>query len=261
VNDRPSILAAEFPPSIQEFFPPSFAPWGGDNAWFTKTTLMLWVAVAIIIIFFLVAYRNPQMVPTKRQWMAESIYGFGRNSIAKEMIGAEGVRFAPYLATLFCFIIVMNFFAILPFFQISPNAHFAFPATLAVISYLLFNYVGIRKHGVSKYLKTAMVPPAPWYILPLLVPIEFASTFLIRPFSLSVRLFANMFAGHMLLLVFTLGGFAMIGANVWFAPFAILSWIMTIALTFLEFLVICLQAYVFTVLTASYVQGALADEH
>ena len=82
-----------------------------------------------------------------------------------------------------------------------------------------------------------------------------------RPFSLAVRLFANMFAGHMLLLVFTLGGFAMISANAWFAPVALVSWTMTIALTFVELLVIVLQAYVFTVLTASYVQGALADEH
>ncbi|MFL5336593.1 MAG: F0F1 ATP synthase subunit A, partial [Geminicoccaceae bacterium] len=107
----------------------------------------------------------------------------------------------------------------------------------------------------------AMVPPAPWYILPLLVPIEFASTFLIRPFSLSVRLFANMFAGHMLLLVFTLGGFALINANGLLAPLSVLSWLLTVALTFLEFLVIILQAYVFTVLTASYVQGALAEAH
>jgi F-type H+-transporting ATPase subunit a len=156
---------------------------------------------------------------------------------------------------------VMNSFAIIPLFQLSPNAHFAFPATLAVISYVLFNYVGIRKHGLGKYLKNSMVPPAPWYILPLLVPIEFASTFLIRPFSLSVRLFANMFAGHMLLLVFTLGGFALINANGLLAPISVLSWVLTVALTFLEFLVIALQAYVFTVLTASYVQGALADEH
>jgi F-type H+-transporting ATPase subunit a len=97
--------------------------------------------------------------------------------------------------------------------------------------------------------------------LPLLIPIEFFSTFLVRPFSLAVRLFANMFAGHMLLLVFTLGGFAMLNANAWLAPVSVLSWVMTIALTFLEFLVIVLQAYVFTVLTASYVQGALAEEH
>jgi F-type H+-transporting ATPase subunit a len=261
VNDRPSILAAEFPPSIHDFFPASFAPWGGDNAWFTKITLMLWIATAVIIVFFLVAYRNPKMVPTKLQWFAESVYGFGRNAISTEMIGADGVRFAPYLTTLFCFIFVMNSFAIIPLFQLSPNAHFAFPATLAVISYVLFNYVGIRKHGVGKYLKNSMVPPAPWYILPLLVPIEFASTFLIRPFSLSVRLFANMFAGHMLLLVFTLGGFALINANGLLAPISVLSWVLTVALTFLEFLVIALQAYVFTVLTASYVQGALADEH
>jgi F-type H+-transporting ATPase subunit a len=261
VNGQPRILAAEFPPSIQDFFPPSFAPWGGDNPWFTKITLMLWLAVAVIIIFFLVAYRNPKMVPTKRQWIAESIYGFGRNSIATEMIGPDGVRFASYLTTLFCFVFVMNLFAIVPGFQISPNSHFAFPVLLALISYVLFNYIGIRKHGLFKYLKHAMVPPAPWYILPLLVPIEFASTFLIRPFSLSVRLFANMFAGHMLLLVFTLGGFAMINANALLAPVSVLSWLLTIALTFLEFLVIILQAYVFTVLTASYVQGALADEH
>ena len=261
MNGQPSILAAEFPPSIHDFFPPSLAPWGGDNPWFTKITLMLWIAVALIIIFFLVTYRNPKMVPTKRQWIAESIYGFGRNSIAKEMIGPDGVRFASYLTTLFCFVFVMNLFAILPFFQISPNSHFAFPVLLAVISYVLFNYIGIRKHGLFRYLKMAMVPPAPWYILPLLVPIEFASTFLIRPFSLSVRLFANMFAGHMLLLVFTLGGFAMINANGLLAPVSVLSWLFTVALTFLEFMVIVLQAYVFTVLTASYVQGALADEH
>jgi F-type H+-transporting ATPase subunit a len=126
----------------------------------------------------------------------------------------------------------------------------------------MFIYIGSRHHGgFLKYMRFALVPPAPWFILPLLIPIEFFSTFLVRPFSLAVRLFANMFAGHMLLLVFTLGGFAMISANAWFIPFSIISWVLTIALTFLEFLVICLQAYVFTVLTASYVQGAIADEH
>jgi F-type H+-transporting ATPase subunit a len=261
VIDQPSILAAEFPPSVEDFFPASLAPWGGDSPWVTRITVMLWIATAAIIIFFLVAYRKPKIVPGRMQWIAESIYGFGRNGIATEMIGHDGLRFAGYLTTLFVFILVNNLFAILPFFQISPNSHFAFPATLAVLSYILFNYVGIRKHGVVKYFKNSLVPPAPWYILPLLIPIEFISTFLIRPFSLSVRLFANMFAGHMLLLVFTLGGFAMISANGLLAPISVLSWLLTIAITFLEFLVIVLQAYVFTVLTASYVQGALAEEH
>jgi F-type H+-transporting ATPase subunit a len=262
VIGQSTVLAAEFPPSVEDFYLPSILPWGAhDSYWFTKITVLVWVAVAAIIIYFLVSYRKPQLVPTKKQWLAESIYGFVRNNISVDMIGPRGVAFAPYLTTLFCFILLMNFFSIVPLVQISPNSHIAFPAFMAVISYVMFIYVGIRHHGLVKYIKTALIPPAPWFILPLLIPIEFFSNFLVRPFSLAVRLFANMFAGHMLLLVFTLGGFAMISANAWFAPFSIVSWIMTIALTFLEFLVICLQAYVFTVLTASYVQGALADEH
>ncbi|HEX5201695.1 F0F1 ATP synthase subunit A [Paractinoplanes rhizophilus] len=251
-----------FPPSVEDFYLPSILPWGEhDNYWFTKITALVWLTTALIIIFFLVSYRKPQLVPTKKQWLAESVYGFVRNNIAVEMIGPAGVKFAPYLTTLFAFILLNNFWGIVPFVQISPNSHIAFPAFLAVLSYVMFIWVGIRHHGFVKYFKMSLVPPAPWFILPLLIPIEFFSTFLVRPFSLAVRLFANMFAGHMLLLVFTLGGFAMLNANAWFIPFSIVSWVMTIALTFLEFLVICLQAYVFTVLTASYVQGALADEH
>ncbi|GID94807.1 F0F1 ATP synthase subunit A [Amorphoplanes digitatis] len=257
------VLAADvpFPPSVEDFYLPSIAPWGEHSYWFTKITLLVWVSVAALIIFFLVSNRKPQLVPTKKQWLAESLYGFVRNNISVEMIGPRGVAFAPYLTTLFCFILLNNFFGIVPLIQISPMSHIAFPAVLAVISYVLFIAVGIRHHGFVKYFKTALIPPAPWFILPLLIPIEFFSNFLVRPFSLAVRLFANMFAGHMLLLVFTLGGFAMLSANVWYAPFSIVSWAMTIALTFLEFMVIVLQAYVFTVLTASYVAGALADEH
>jgi len=264
VTGQSIVLAADipFPPSVEDFYLPSILPWGAhDNYWFTKLTALVWLTTALIIIFFLVSYRKPQLVPTKKQWLAESVYGFVRNNIAVEMIGPAGVRFAPYLTTLFTFILLNNFWGIVPLVQISPNSHIAFPAFLAIISYLMFIIVGIRHHGVVKYFKTALIPPAPWFILPLLIPIEFFSNFLVRPFSLAVRLFANMFAGHMLLLVFTLGGFAMLNANAWFLPFSLLSWVLTIALTFLEFLVICLQAYVFTVLTASYVQGALADEH
>ncbi len=248
-----------FPPTVGDFYLPSIAPWGGSDTWITKITVMVWLSVAILILYFLLSYRNPQLVPSKKQWIAESIYGFVRNNIAVEMIGREGVRFAPYLATLFCFIFLNNLWSIIPFFQISPMSHIAFPIILALISWVMFIYLGFKKHGIG-YLKHALVPPAPWFILPILVPIEFFSNFIVRPFSLAVRLFANMFAGHMLLLVFTLGGFAMISANPLLTPVSILSWLMTIALTFLDFAVIALQAYVFTVLTASYIQGAVADE-
>ena len=254
------LLASPFPPGVGEFFLPSL--WEAAGPWLTKFTLYAWVAVGIIMVFFLVAYRNPKLVPTKTQWMAESIYGFARDGIATPMIGHEGVRFAPYFATLFCFILLTNLWSIFPFVQISPNTHIAFPIVLAVISYVMFNYLGIRRHGALKYFKTALIPPAPWYILPLLIPIEFASTFIFRPVTLALRLFANMFAGHMILLVFTLGGFALLESSSWFIkPLSLASWAMTIALTFLEALVILLQAYVFVVLTASYITGALAEEH
>lgn len=253
---------AAFPPGVEDFYLPSVLPWGAENSyWFTKITLMVWLAVGILIIYFLASYRNPQLVPTKKQWLAESLYGFVRNNIAVDMIGHAGVRFAPYFTTLFCFVVLTNFFAIVPGLQISPNSHIAFPTFLAVISYVLFIAAGIRHHGFVKYCKLSLIPPAPWFIQPVLIPIEFASTFLFRPFTLAVRLFANMFAGHTILLVFTLGGFAMLNANALLAPVSLLSWVMTLALTFLELLVIILQAYVFTVLTASYVQGALAEEH
>jgi F-type H+-transporting ATPase subunit a len=254
-------LAAEipWPPTVEDFFLPPIVE--GTDPWFTKITLLVWVAVAILIIFFLVTYRDPKLVPTKRQWIAESIYGFVRNNVARDLIGHDGVRFAPYLTTLFCFILLTNLFGIIPGIQMSSNSHIAFPAILALISWVLFNYIGIRQHGFAKYMKNSLIPPAPWFILPLLIPIEFISTFLFRPFTLAVRLFANMFAGHMILLVFTLGGFVMLQSNVWLAPVSVVSWLMAIALTFLEALVIVLQAYVFTVLTASYVQGALAEEH
>jgi F-type H+-transporting ATPase subunit a len=255
-----AVPRSDFPPSVEEFFPPALI--NGTYPWLTKFTLLAWLAVGLIILFYLTAYRDPKIVPGKAQWIAESIYGFTRENIAKEMIGHEGVRFAPYFTTLFSFVLLTNLFGILPFVQISPNSHIAFPIMLAVISYVMFNYLGIRRHGFIKYMKNSLIPPAPWFILPILIPIEFFSTFIVRPFTLALRLFANMFAGHMILLVFTLGGFALLGANNWFLkPVSLVSWVMAIALTFLEALVIVLQAYVFVVLTSSYISGALAEEH
>jgi F-type H+-transporting ATPase subunit a len=252
--------APHFPPEVEDnFFLPPIIP--GTDPWLTKATALVWLAVAVLIIFFLWAYRSPKLVPTKRQWIAESIYGFVRKNIAVDLIGKEGVRFAPYFTVLFCFILLTNLFGIIPGIQFSPNSHIAFPVVLAVISYVMFIVVGVRKHGGLGYLKHQLVPPAPWFVLPLLIPMEFFSNLIVRPVTLALRLFANMFAGHMILLVFILGGFAMLDANLWFAPISLASWLLTIALTFLKFLIAVLQAYIFVVLTASYVQGALAEEH
>jgi F-type H+-transporting ATPase subunit a len=258
------VLAAEgeqslpWPPSVEDFFLPAIA-----GPWVTKFTLFIWVSVALIILLFMFAYRSPKLVPTKGQWLAESVYGFVREGVAKDIIGHEGVRFAPYLASLFVFILVNNLWGIIPGVQLSTNAHIAFPALLAILSYIIFNYVGIRRHGFVKYVKNQLVPGgAPLWLLPLLVPIEFLSTFIMRPLTLALRLFANMFAGHIILLVFTLGGFVLLASdNFFIQSISVFSWLMAIVMTIFELLVALLQAYVFILLTSVYVEGALAEEH
>lgn len=257
-----SVLSLEdppWPPSVEEFFPPSL--FGTD--WLTKFMLMVWLAIALIIIFFLVAYKNPKIVPSRMQWLAESIYGFTRDGIAKELIGHEGVRFAPYLTTLLVFIAVTNLFAIVPLLQISPNSHIAFPVMLTIITFVLYIYWGVKRHGAWGYLKMSIIPPdVPWPVYFLVTPIEIFMIFIIRPFTLALRLFANMFAGHMMLLVFTIGGFLLLNADsLLLKPVSILSWALTIVLTFFETLVALLQAYVFVLLTSSYLQSSLAEEH
>lgn len=249
-----------WPPSVNDVFLPSLVE--GAGPWLTKFTLMVWLGVALLIIFFLATYRSPKLVPTKGQWIAESAYSFIRDGVGRDVIGKEGLKFAPYLTSLFLFVLVTNIFGIIPLLQISPNAHIAFPVVLAVLSYVLFNYLGIRKHGLGKYLKMNLIPDAPIGMLPLLIPIEFFSTFVLRPITLALRLFANMFAGHMLLLVFTVGGFVLLGTdNVLTQSVSVVSFLMAILLTLFEVIVAILQAYVFTILTASYVQGALSDAH
>lgn len=247
-----------WPPSPGDFFLPDVA-----GPWITKFTLMAWLAVGLIIVFFVVTQRNAKIVPSKSQWLGESVYGFIRDGVAKEVIGHEGAKFAPYLTALFCFIALTNIFGIVPFLQISVNSHIAFPIVLAVISWVMFNVVGIRKHGFGHYVKMNLIPPGvPWYLLILLVPIEFMSTFLLRPVTLAVRLFANMFAGHLILLVFILGGFVLMGTgNIGLAVAGVISWGMAIALTIFEAAIALLQAYIFVMLSASYIGGAIAEEH
>jgi F-type H+-transporting ATPase subunit a len=259
VGGRNAVMARgmQWPPSVYDFYLP-----GWFYPWVTKFTVMVWIAVAAVLVFFLVAYRKPRLVPTRGQWLAEEIYGFARNGIAGQVIGPEGVRFAPYLTTLLAFIAVMNIMGIVPGFQVSPTAHIAFPAALGLISWVLFLTVGVRRHGVRGFLRRRTMPPAPGWMMPLLIPLEFLENILLPPITLSIRLFANMFAGHFILSVFTLGGFVLAtSSTVLFRPLSVLSWLMMIAATFLEFLVAALQAYVFAMLNSVYLQASLADDH
>jgi ATP synthase subunit 6 len=266
-----SVLAAEESggdgfqaPTIEEFYPEplvSFALLGIDFE-ITRITLILWVATAVMIGLLVAAVRKPQIVPGKLQFIGESGYSMVRDGIARDVIGPKGLPFAPFLAALFFFILANNAMSIVPLAQISPMSKFAYPLVLAVITWVVYNWVGIREQGAGRYFKDAAVPPGvPIGALILVTPIELLQVFIIRPFTLAVRLFANMFAGHMLLAVFSLGTVYLLTVgnfSVIFSPFAFL---MALAMTFFELLVIVLQAYVFTVLTATYINGAVEPAH
>ncbi|WP_430788251.1 F0F1 ATP synthase subunit A [Actinoplanes sp. G11-F43] len=266
MNQSPHVLAAEFPPGVESFEFGSLIPGLAGTMWetaFTKVTLLVWLSVAILIVLFVSAYRKPQLVPTKGQWMAESVYGLVRDGIAKDIIGPQGARFAPYLTTMFVFILLNNFWGIFPFAQISPNSHIAFPIVLALFTYVLYIAVGVKKKGVGTYIKDSIwVSGAPLWVQPILVPIELFQVILLRPATLAIRLFANMFAGHMILLVFTLGGVALWeSANIGLKVVAFGSWGMAIVMTLFELFILILQAYVFTLLTATYLQSSVSSEH
>jgi F-type H+-transporting ATPase subunit a len=201
-------------------------------------------------------------VPGKLQWAAESVYDFIRNGVVGDVIGPQGLKFAPYITILFCFIFVNNFFEILPLAQMPVTSRFAFPLFLALLTWLLYNIVGIRKKGLGGYFKGIAVPPGvPKSILPLITPIELVSQILLQPFTLAIRLFANMFAGHLLLLVFFSGALYLFGGGGAGYLFGGVSFIASVLLTFFELIVIALQAYVFAILTSVYISNATAEEH
>lgn len=251
-------------PTIEEFYPDplvSFSLLGVDFE-ITRITIIMWIATAAILILLVMAARKASIVPGKLQYIGESGYSLIRDGMARDVIGPKGLPFAPFLASLFFFILANNFMSIFPFAQISPNSKFAIPLVLAVIVWVLYNYLGIREQGAARYFKDAAIPPGvPAAALILVTPIELLQVFVIRPFTLAVRLFANMFAGHMLLVVFSLGTVYLLTVgnfSVIFSPFA---FAMALIMTFFELLVIVLQAYVFTVLTATYLSGSVEPAH
>jgi len=251
-------------PTVEEFYPEPLVEFDlfGIAFEITRITLILWVATAAMIALMVAAVRKPSIVPGKLQFLGESGYSLIRDGMARDVIGPKGLPFAPFLASLFFFILANNAMSIVPLAQISPMSKFAFPAVLAIITWVIYNWVGIREQGAGRYFKDAAIPPGvPIGALILVTPIELLQVFIIRPFTLAVRLFANMFAGHMLLAVFSLGTVYLLTVgnfSVIFSPFAFL---MALAMTFFELLVIVLQAYVFTVLTATYLNGAVEPAH
>jgi F-type H+-transporting ATPase subunit a len=186
---------------------------------------------------------------------------FVRDQILRPQLGVRGDKWLPFLTSLFFFIWINNIFGILPILYFPSMSKYGYPLVLTIMVWCIYMFLGMKIQGAFGYFRNMAVPAgAPWWILPLLVPIELFSNILVRPFTLSVRLFANMLAGHVLLLVFTLATWYLLTAS-YALLFSAASFIVVILITGLEVLIQALQAFIFATLTATYIAGAYETAH
>src|ERR1700738_4931265 len=230
---------------------------GGQEIAFTNSSAYMFGAVAIISLLMIGGSAGRQVVPGRIQSMAELSYEFVASTI-RSTAGAEGMKFFPLIFSLFMFICVSNLVGIIPY-TVTISSHIIVTAALALLVFFIVLFYGFYKNGL-KFFKLFVPSGIPIYILPLVVFIEIFSFFL-RPISHSVRLFANMLAGHIALKVFA--SFIPLLAGLGIAGYAgaVMPLGMVIALTALELLVAFLQAYVFTILTCIYLNDAIHPGH
>jgi F-type H+-transporting ATPase subunit a len=237
------VIALEFP-EIN-----SILRWKDIFPGFNKIALIAVLATLIsVVIFLLAARKDHSTAPKGVRNFAEVIVEFIENGVVMQTMGKDGLAWTPFLLTMFLFIYLCNVPGIIPFLQMPATARMAVPMFLALMVWVIYNGVGIKHQGLGGYLKSTLFPPG--------VPI------IVRPFSLAVRLFANMMAGHILLVTFALLSEALFQAkDKVLIPVGILPFIMLIFLTSFEVLVAFLQAYIFAMLTAVYIGGAAHPEH
>jgi F-type H+-transporting ATPase subunit a len=223
----------------------------GFDASFTNASLFMVIAVGLITAFLIFAMGRRQLVPGRLQSMAELSYEYIANMV-RENLGEEGMKYFPWVFTIFMFILTLNLLGMIPH-SFTVTSHIIVTFAFAVMVWVVVTLIGFWRHGVG-FLRLFVPAGVPWWLLPIIVPIELISYF-IRPISHSVRLFANMMAGHTMLKVFA--GFVVgLGVLGGWAPFAFV-----VAFTGLEVVVACLQALIFTVLTCIYLNDALHMHH
>ena len=218
----------------------------------------------MVIAFFWKAFAKPQLVPRGTQNLGELAYMFVRDEVARPFLGKDADKWMRLLLPVFFFVWIGNLMSVIPFAQFPVNSRIAFPLVLALLVYLTFWAIGIKNQGLIGLFKNATMPPdLPWPLYILVIPIEFVSTFLLRPFTHAVRLFANMFAGHILVTLFATVGFHFLFEKLTPLgfPVGILGVILTIVMTAFELFVQAVQAYVFTLLAAFYISAGLYADH
>lgn len=254
------------PPTISDTHLPDILPWMTEyGSGLGKQMIMIVLSVILIICFFKLAIRNPKLVPGKAQFFAEGFYSFARNTVGRDIMGEKNFRpWVPLLFSVFLFVLLNNIFGAIPFLQLPSFSHAGSAYAIALIIYFTWIGVGVQKHGI-RYFKLAVVPTGvPGWILPLLVPLEIISNFIVRPLTHSLRLMATMLAGHMIVVLAGSGAQYLIMEqdNILLNATGVAVIAGSVAMYFLELLIMILQAFVFTLLTAIYIQGSLdADAH
>jgi len=251
-------------------FPPinELLRWQDIFPTFNKIGLIAVLSALIGIVLFLLASRgDAKVAPTGARNLAETTIEFIEEGIVMQTMGKEGLKWTPFLLSLFIFIFLCNIPGILPFFQMPATARIAIPLVLSMIVWAVFIGTGLKHQGVAYFGHLLWPPGVPVALKPLVGLIEFISTIIVTPFSLTVRLMANMLAGHILLVSFTLLTYVLVAsetAQIALIPLSIFPFLMLVGLTAFEILVAFLQAYIFAILAAVYIGNSLvghADEH
>ena len=220
---------------------------GGVDLAFTNSSLAMVITIAVITLFLTLSVNTRSIIPSRVQLISELSYAFIAQ-LLKDTVGEQGRKYFPFVFTIFMFVLIGNMVGMLPY-SFTFTSHIIVTFALAAVVFIGVTLLGFAKHGMH-FFSFFVIPGLPWYMLPLLIPIEVIS-YLSRPISLSVRLFANMLAGHTLIKVFAMFVITM--------PFysGILPLAFIVALTGLEILIAFLQAYVFAILTCLYINDAL----
>ncbi len=248
-------------PSIDEFFPPTLFSIGGFEV--NRIMVIRFIAVAALILVFWLGTRRMKLVPGRFQSLVEMGLDVARVNIAEDVLGRkDGRRFLPLITSIFFMVLFMNLTGIIPFLNIAGTSVIGVPLVLAAVAYIAFIYAGVKKNAKA-FFKNALFPPGvPWPFYIIVTPIEFFSTFVLRPITLTLRLLMNMIVGHLLLvLFFSATSFFLFTAGSWWSLLGIGTLAFGFVFTLFEILVAVLQAYVFALLTAVYIQLAVAEEH
>jgi F-type H+-transporting ATPase subunit a len=237
---------------------------GGIEFHITVLTLIMFGMTALLAGLFLGAFANANVVPSGLQNLMEAGVGAVRENVVLPVLGAHGEPWMPFLTAMFFWVFAMNFLEIVPPINFPITSRMAFPAMLSALVYIIFNAVGIRQNGFFGYFKANLFPPGvPKPIYLILTPIEFFSTFVVRPITLAVRLFANMMAGHVMLTIFFVATayFLYRGESLFLKVLTPFPFALSVVLLGFELFIGLIQAFIITILTAVYIAGASESEH